>query len=64
VFCGTAAGLESARRQHYYAGPGNEFWSMLHQSGLVAERLRPQEDARILDFGLGLTDLPKGRRRL
>lgn len=25
VFCGTAAGAVSARKGHYYAGPGNLF---------------------------------------
>lgn len=59
VFCGTAAGLESAQRQHYYAGPGNEFWLLLHESGLVDEQLTPEDDMRIASFGFGLTDLAK-----
>jgi TDG/mug DNA glycosylase family protein len=59
VFCGTAVGTTSAERGHYYAGPGNEFWPLLHESGLTPVLLTPDEDARVLDFGLGLTDLAK-----
>jgi len=59
VFCGTAVGATSAKRGHYYAGPGNEFWQLLHQSGLTPVLLTPDDDARVLDFGLGLTDLAK-----
>lgn len=59
VFCGTAVGETSAKRGHYYAGPGNEFWPLLYESGLVSEPLTPQDDARIVEFGIGLTDLAK-----
>jgi double-stranded uracil-DNA glycosylase len=59
VFCGTAVSTASAARGHYYGGPGNEFWSFLHDSGLTPVLLSPEEDARVLEFGLGLTDLAK-----
>lgn len=59
LFCGTAVGRESARRGHYYAGPGNDFWTFLHESGLTPVPLTPEQDARVLEFGLGLTDLAK-----
>jgi TDG/mug DNA glycosylase family protein len=59
VICGTAVGKTSARRGHYYAGPGNEFWTFLHQAGLTPVSLSPEQDARILEFGIGLTDLAK-----
>jgi TDG/mug DNA glycosylase family protein len=61
IFVGTAAGHASAARGHYYAGPGNEFWSLLADAGLTAEYLGPDRDAEILGFGLGLTDLAKLR---
>ena len=57
VFCGLAGAESNKTRDHYYASPGNNFWSMLHLSGLVPERLRPDEDVRIAEHGLGLTDL-------
>ena len=53
---GINPGLKSARVGHYYAGPGNLFWRCLHESGLVPERLRPDEDRRLLEFGIGITD--------
>jgi TDG/mug DNA glycosylase family protein len=59
VFCGTAAGEASAKRGHYYAGPGNEFWPLLYESGLLSEPLTPQQDSRALDFAFGLTDVAK-----
>jgi TDG/mug DNA glycosylase family protein len=59
VFCGTAAGLKSAERSHYYAGRGNEFWNFLFQGGFTSTRLQPADDSRILEFNLGLTDLAK-----
>ena len=59
VFCGTAAGNESARRVAYYAHPGNKFWRTLHQIGLTPRRLLPSEYADVLDYRIGLTDLAK-----
>ena len=59
VFCGTAAGAVSARKGAYYAGPGNRFWHTLHQIGLTSRRLEPAEFVRVLDFGIGLTDVAK-----
>jgi mismatch-specific thymine-DNA glycosylase len=49
----------SARIGCYYAGRGNQFWSLLHESGLVPERLRPLDTVRVTEFGIGLTDLVK-----
>jgi TDG/mug DNA glycosylase family protein len=60
VVCGTAVGKASARRGHYYAGTGNEFWALLHRAGLTPVELSPEEDARVLAYGVGLTDLAKG----
>jgi len=59
VFCGTAVGAASARRQAYYAGPGNVFWPTLHDVGLTTRLLTPEEYSCITQFGLGLTDLAK-----
>jgi TDG/mug DNA glycosylase family protein len=59
VFCGTQAGAVSARLNAYYAGPGNKFWPVLHQIGLVPERLRPEEFRTLPRYGIGLTDVAK-----
>jgi TDG/mug DNA glycosylase family protein len=57
VFCGMASTRSCKVREHHYATPGNNFWEMLHASGFVERRLRPEEDEEIVSFGLGLTDL-------
>lgn len=61
VFCGTAASPTSARRGAYYAGPGNQFWPILHRTGLLPRRLAPEEYRLMPSFGFGLTDLVKGK---
>lgn len=45
------------RPPQYYAGPGNQFWELVHGSGLVPERLDPDRAERLLAHGVGLTDL-------
>jgi double-stranded uracil-DNA glycosylase len=59
VFCGTAAGTASARAKAYYAGPGNAFWRVLHETGLTSTQLEPGEFERLPEFGIGLTDICK-----
>lgn len=61
VFCGTAAGAESARVGAYYAGPGNAFWPTLHEVGLTPRRLQPAEFREVPRYEIGLTDLCKVR---
>jgi TDG/mug DNA glycosylase family protein len=57
VFCGMACAESTKVREHYYAGPGNNFWQMLHRSGLTPDELGPPDDERVVALGLGLTDL-------
>jgi double-stranded uracil-DNA glycosylase len=59
VFVGFNPGERSAQIGHYYAGRGNQFWNFLFECGLTTVRLAPDEDYRVLEFGLGLTDLVK-----
>ena len=59
VFCGTAAGEVAARVGAPYAGPGNRFWSVLHEVGLTPRELHPLEFRRLLEFRIGLTDVAK-----
>ncbi|MCP4545243.1 MAG: mismatch-specific DNA-glycosylase [bacterium] len=59
VFCGTAASEVSAARGEYYAGPGNKFWSILHEIGLTPRLLAPAEYGDLLGLGIGLTDVVK-----
>jgi len=59
VICGSAAGRVSAAVGAYYAGPGNKFWPVLHETGLTPRRLAPAEFPLLLAFGIGLTDMCK-----
>jgi len=59
MFCGTAVGECQAARGHYYAGPGNRFWRLLHQAGFTSRQLAPEEDVALPSYGYGLTDLVK-----
>lgn len=59
VFCGSAVGAASAKKQAYYAGPGNKFWKTLHQTGLTNRELAPAEYPLVLTYGIGLTDMNK-----
>ena len=57
VFVGFNPSMRSAAVGHYYAGPGNLFWPLLYETGLLPEPLTYAEDHRSLEFGIGLTDL-------
>jgi mismatch-specific thymine-DNA glycosylase len=59
VFVGFNPGERSAAVGHYYAWPGNQFWRFLFESGLLREKLAHTEDHRLIEFGMGLTDLVK-----
>ncbi len=49
----------SVRAGHYYAGRNNQFWPTLFESGVVPEPFDYPDDRRIIEFGIGLTDLVK-----
>jgi TDG/mug DNA glycosylase family protein len=57
VLVGTRGRSGSPHGLHFYDGRGNRFWTLLHQSGLTPEELDPAEGERVLQYGLGLTDL-------
>ena len=59
VFCGTAAGAQSAAAGAYYAGRGNKFWKTLFQIGLTPRLLEPGEFRLLPQYGIGLTDIAK-----
>ena len=57
LFVGINPGIRSAEIGHHFAGYSNRFWKLLHESGLVPERIGPYEDGRLPEWGLGLTNL-------
>jgi TDG/mug DNA glycosylase family protein len=63
VVVGCNPGDRSARVGHYYAGRGNAFWPLLYESGVLPEQLSCRDDKRVMEFGVGLTDLVKRSTR-
>ena len=57
VIVGINPGTRSGASGHHYAGPGNHFWPLLYESGLVDEPLTYRDDARILEWNIGLTNM-------
>ena len=57
VFVGINPGTKSAAAGRHYAGPGNHFWPLLHESGLVSEQLTYRDDERVLEWNIGLTNM-------
>jgi len=57
LFVGINPGLRSAQTGHHFAGYSNRFWKLLHQSKLVSEPLRSDEDWRLPEWKLGLTNV-------
>lgn len=57
LFCGINPGLWSGAVGHHFARPGNRFWTVLVASGFVPRLLAPAEERRLLDYGLGTTNL-------
>lgn len=55
LFVGINPSVHSAVAGHHFATRGNPFWRLLHASGLTPVLLRPEEDRRLLEFGLGMT---------
>jgi TDG/mug DNA glycosylase family protein len=63
LFVGINPSLRSAEVGHHFAGPGNPFWRLLHAAGLVPEALTYEDDARVVEFGLALTNIvPRATR--
>ena len=56
-FCGYNPSLTSGRSGRYYAHPGNRFWRVLFASGITSRLYKPEEDERLLDLGIGFTNL-------
>ena len=57
LFVGINPGLRSARIGHHFAGFSNRFWKLLYASELVTEPLTYQEDWRLPEWKLGLTNI-------
>ena len=59
VFCGTAAGRQSALQKAYYAHTQNKFWRTLYEIGLTPRLFAASEYPALWELGIGLTDIAK-----
>jgi double-stranded uracil-DNA glycosylase len=57
LFVGINPGVRSAVTGHHFAGYSNRFWKLLYESRLVPEPITYADDARLLQFGYGITNL-------
>jgi TDG/mug DNA glycosylase family protein len=57
LFVGINPSLRSAEVGHHFARPGNRFWAALHAAGFTPRRLAPAEDADLLAYGVGITNI-------
>jgi double-stranded uracil-DNA glycosylase len=57
LFVGINPSLTSARVGHHFASPGNPFYRLLHAAGFVPAPVTFEDDVRLPEFGLALTNI-------
>jgi len=57
LFVGINPGRKSAATGHNFAGPGNQFWRLLHEAGFTPRVLAPREEDELLRWGVGITNV-------
>lgn len=57
LFVGINPGIRSALTGHHFAGFSNAFWKLLFDAGLVPEKLTYRDDARLPEWGYGITNI-------
>jgi len=57
LLIGINPGVMSATTGHHFAGPTNRFWRLLYESGLVPEPVSHEDDVRLPQWGIGMTNL-------
>jgi len=57
LFVGINSGVRSALTDHHFAGFSNRFWKLLNDSGLTPESITYEDDSRLPNWNLGITNL-------
>jgi TDG/mug DNA glycosylase family protein len=57
LLIGINPGVMSATTGHHFAGPTNRFWRLLYESGIVPEPVTHEDDVRLPEWGIGMTNL-------
>ena len=57
LFVGINPGARSEAIGHHFAGYSNRFWKLLHESRIVPEPICAEDDDRLPEWKLGITNL-------
>src|SRR5436190_6734470 len=57
ILVGINPGVMSATSGHHFAGPTNRFWGLLYESGIVPEPITHEDDVRLPQWRIGMTNL-------
>ncbi len=57
LFVGFNSSIRSSETGHHYANPNNRFWTILHQAGITTRKYLPDEDTKLLELGMGFTNI-------
>jgi double-stranded uracil-DNA glycosylase len=57
ILVGINPGVLSAVTGHHFAGPTNRFWGLLYEAGIVPEPITHEDDVRLPEWGIGMTNL-------
>lgn len=57
ILVGINPGVMSAVSGHHFAGPTNRFWGLLYEAGIVPEPITHEDDVRLPQWGIGMTNL-------
>ena len=59
LLIGLNPSVRSVQAGHYFANPRNRFWPAVSAAGLVGRAVSPGDDATMMDYGIGFTDVVK-----
>ena len=57
LFVGINPGMRSEAIGHHFAGYSNRFWKLLYDARIVSEPIGAEDDDRLPEWGLGITNL-------
>jgi double-stranded uracil-DNA glycosylase len=57
LFVGINPSLRSEQVGHHFASPGNPFWRLLYEAKLIPVALTCEDDRRLAEFGMAMTNL-------
>src|ERR671912_1660143 len=56
VLVGINPGRASAAAAAHFGNPRNDFWRLLHASGLTPREVTPSDQRELIEYGIGVTN--------